>query len=151
MIRERLSGDLKAAINSEDADRVATLRLICAAIKDRDFAATRSDNIQSVSEEEVRAILEKMVKQREQAIGTYEESGRLDLADQERKEIRIIREYLPRPLTDSEMSQAIARAIEQTGAQGVRDISRVMAHLKAQHSGRMDFTRACCRLKDSFR
>jgi uncharacterized protein len=151
MIRERLSGDLKVAITSEDAGRVATLRLICAAIKDRDFAATRSDNIQSVSEDEVRAILEKMVKQREQSIEGYEESGRLDLADQERNEIRIIREYLPRPLTEREMNQAIASAIEQTGAQGVRDINRVMAHLKARHSGRMDFTRACCQLKDSFR
>lgn len=151
MIREKLSGDLKAAVNSEDADRVATLRLICAAIKDRDFAATRSDNVEGVSEEEVRAILEKMVRQREASIAGYEESGRLDLAEQERNEIRIIREYLPRPLTDKEVKKAIDSAIEETGARGVRDINRVMAHLKAHHSGRMDFTRACCQLKDSFR
>lgn len=151
MIRERLSGDLKSAIKSEDAHRVATLRLICAAIKDRDLATARADNADGLSDEEVRAILVKMVKQREQSIADFEESGRLDLAEEEKAEIDIIREYLPRPFSDSEMDQAIAKAIEKTGAQGVRDINRVMSHLKARHAGRMDFTRACCQLKNSFR
>jgi uncharacterized protein len=151
MIRERLSGDLKTAVTIDDADRIATLRLICAAVKDKDLAAQQSDNIQGVSDEEVLAILIKMLKQREASIADYEQSGRLDLADQERNEMNIIREYLPRPLSDKEVSQAIARAIEQTGAKSVRDINRVMAHLKARHAGRMDFSHACSELKNCFR
>lgn len=124
---------------------------MCAAIKDRDLAATQADNVEGLSEAEVREILVKMVKQREKSIADYEESGRLDLAAEERAEIDIIREYLPRPLTDREMDQAIAKAIESTGAQSVRDINRVMAHLKDRHAGRMDFSRACSQLKASFR
>lgn len=151
MIRERLSGDLKAAVTTDDAERIATLRLICAAVKDKDLATQRSDNIQGASEEEVLAILNKMLKQREESITNYEQSGRIDLAEQERNEVSIIREYLPRPLSDREVSQAIARAIEQTGAKGVRDINRVMAQLKANHPGRMDFSQACSQLKNCFR
>ena len=151
MLRERLSGDLKAAISDDDAERIATLRLICAAVKDRDLAAQRSDNIQGVSDGDILAILTKMIKQREASVSGYEESGRLDLAEQERNEISIIREYLPRPLTEREVSQAIACAIEHTGARSVRDIHRVMAHLKAKHTGRMDFVQACSELKNAFR
>ncbi|MEM8570875.1 MAG: GatB/YqeY domain-containing protein [Pseudomonadota bacterium] len=151
MIRDRLSSDLKAAVETDDADRIATLRLICAAIKDRDIAVMRGDNTEGASEDEVRAILTKMIKQREESVTEYEESGRLDLASQERDEISVIREYLPRPFSENEMRAAIATAIESTGARSVRDINRVMAHLKAKHSGRMDFSRACCQLKQSFR
>lgn len=151
MIRDRLSGDLKAAVNSDDPERTATLRLICAAVKDRDLCTQRGDSDTGVSEAEILDILAKMINQRETSARDYEEAGQLDLARQERKEIKILREYLPRPFTDREVSQAISRAIDETGASSVRDINRVMAHLKEKHSGRMDFSNACSRVKNAFR
>jgi uncharacterized protein YqeY len=151
MIRERLAGDLKAAIRGEDAIRAAALRLISAAIKDRDIAARAGDNLAGVSDEEIRQILTRMIAQREASATGYEEAGQLELAEQERQEIVIIRDYLPRQMSEREMRSAIDSAIETTGARSVRDISRVMAHLKANHTGQMDFTRACATLKDAFR
>lgn len=150
MIRERLATDLKSAIREEDSIRIAALRLISAAIKDRDIAARTADST-GVSDEDIRAILMRMIDQRVQSAKGYEEAGQLDLAEQERTEIGIIRDYLPRQMSEPEMRCAIDRAIETTGARSVRDISRVMAHLKENHTGRMDFTRACATLKDSFR
>lgn len=151
MIRERLAQDLKAAIKAEDSVRVAALRLISAAIKDRDIAARTSDNVSGVPDEDIFRILSRMIAQREVSAKGYEEGGQLDLADQERQEIGLIREYLPRQMSEREMRRAIDCAIEDTGARSVRDISRVMTHLKQNHTGRMDFTRACATLKDSFR
>ena len=150
MIRERLSGDLKDATKSKDADRAATLRLIAAAIKDRDIAARTDDNVQGVSDEEIQGILGKMVRQRQESARSYEEGGRLDLAEQERSEIKIIEQYLPRQLSETEVKQAIDEAIEDTGACSIRDVGKVMAQLKSRHPGQMDFTRACAKLKSSF-
>lgn len=150
MIRERLSGDLKDATKSKDADRAATLRLIAAAIKDRDIAARTDDNVQGVSDEEIQGILGKMVRQRQESARSYEEGGRLDLAEQERSEIKIIEQYLPRQLSETEVKQAIDEAIEDTGARSIRDVGKVMAQLKSRHTGQMDFTRACAKLKSSF-
>ena len=151
MIRERFSGDLKDAIKAKDAQRVSTLRLICAAVKDRDIAARTGDNSTGCSDGEIQAILAKMIRQRQESIKAYEEAGRLDLAAQEQAEIEIIREYLPRPLSESEVEQAIAEAIEDTGACSIRDMGKVMAHLKARHTGKMDFARAGSAIKQAFR
>ncbi len=151
MIRDRLAGDLKAAIKGDDAIRSAALRLISAAIKDRDIAARTGDNVNGVTDEEIRGILTRMIAQREVSAAGYEEAGQLELAEQERQEIGIIRDYLPRQMSEREMRSAIDSAIATIGARSVRDISRVMAHLKENHTGRMDFTRACATLKDSFR
>ena len=150
MIRERLAGDLKDAIKEKDADRAATLRLILAAIKDRDIAARAGDNVQGVAEEEIHAILGKMIRQRLDCARDYEEGGRLDLAEQERTEIKVIEQYLPRQLSETEVKQAIAEAIDDTGACSVRDMGKVMARLKARYGGQMDFNRACATLKISF-
>ncbi len=150
MLRERFSADLKEAIKSKDARRVSTLRLITAAIKDRDIAARSDDNVEGVSDAEILAILAKMIKQRQESARAYEEGGRLDLAEQEQGEIAIIREYLPRQLSDEEVRQAISRAIADTGACSIRDMSKVMAELKARHTGRMDFARACASIKNAF-
>lgn len=150
MLRERFSADLKEAIKAKDAQRVSTLRLITAAVKDRDIAARSDDNAEGVSDADILAILAKMIKQRQESARAYEEGGRLDLAEQEQGEIGIIRDYLPTPLTEEEVRQAISRAIAETGACSIRDMSKVMAELKAHHTGRMDFARACTAIKDAF-
>jgi uncharacterized protein len=151
MIRERLQGDLKDAIKSRDATRVSTLRLICAAIKDRDIAARTGDNVEGVDEAGILGILAKMIRQREESARLYEEGGRLDLAAGERAEIVIVRGYLPKPMSEQEVDKAVAEAIGETGACSIRDMGKVMAHLKARHTGRMDFTRAGAAVKQAFR
>ena len=151
MIRERFAGDLKEAIKSRDAPRVSTLRLICAAIKDRDIAARTDDNAEGVGDTEILAILAKMIKQREESARIYEEAGRLDLEAQERDEIVVIRGYLPRQMSESEVDNAVKQAIGETGACSVRDMGKVMAHLKARHTGKMDFARAGAAIKQAFR
>lgn len=151
MIREKLSRDLKDAVKSQDTDRAATLRLMCAAIKDRDIATGTGDNVNGVSDAEIAVILTRMVQQRRESAADYEEAGQVDLAEQERDEIRIIQDFLPRQFSDSEVRAAIDEAINKTGAASIRDISKVMSHLKSRHTGRMDFTQACAKLKNSFR
>jgi uncharacterized protein len=151
MIRERFSGDLKEAIKAKDAQRVSTLRLICAAVKDRDIAARTEDNADGVSDADILAILVKMIKQRQESARTYEEAGRLDLAEQEREEVGIIRDYLPRQMSDTEVEKAVAAAIEDTGACSIRDMGKVMATLKARHTGKMDFALAGAAIKQAFR
>lgn len=142
MIREKLSSDLKLALKAKDSPRVSTLRLILAAIKDRDIAVRAGDNTEGVPDAEILAILAKMIRQRQESAKAYEEGGRLELAAQERAEIGILRDYLPRQLSQAEVETAIATAIEDTGAHSIRDMGKVMAELKARHTGQMDFARA---------
>ncbi len=149
MIRERLAADLKVAIKAKEAQRVSTLRLILAAIKDRDIAARAGDNTEGVNRAEILAILAKMIRQRQESAKAYEEAGRLELAAQENAEIEIIRDYLPRQLSQTEVDAAIATAIEETGAHSIRDMGRVMAELKARHTGQMDFARAGSAIKSA--
>ncbi len=151
MIRERFSRDLKEAIKGRDQQRTSTLRLICAAIKDRDIAARTEDSTTGVSDEDICAILAKMIKQRQESARLYEEGGRLDLAAQERQEIAIIKDYLPRQMSEPEVEKAIADAIVETGACSIRDMGKVMATLKARHTGKMDFSRAGMAIKQAFR
>lgn len=139
-LRDRLSAALKDAMKSREADRTSTLRLINAAIKDRDIAArTETGSEDGVGEAEIMAILGKMVKQRQESARIYEEGGQLELAEKELAEVRVIEEFLPRQLTGDEVAAAIAAAIAETGATGIRDMGRVMAALKARHTGQMDF------------
>lgn len=147
MLRERFSADLKDALKARDAASVSTLRLILAAIKDRDIAARTGDNTEGVSDADILAILGKMIRQREESARTYDEGGRLDLAQKERDEIEIIRRYLPRQLTDTEVRKAIDSAIAETGAASIRDMGRVMAALKERHTGQMDFAKAGAAIK----
>ena len=150
MLRERFSADLKDAIKAKDAQRVSTLRLISAAVKDRDIATRVDENSDGVSDVEILALLGKMIKQRQDSAKAYEEGGRLDLADQERAEIKIIKDYLPRQMSEDEVRVAISKVIAETGAESIRDMGRVMAELKARHTGKMDFTRASAAVKDAF-
>ena len=150
-MRERFAADLKEAIKARDTKRVSTLRLITAAIKDRDIAARTEDNADGVGDAEILAILAKMIRQRQESARAYEEGGRLDLAEQEQGEVAIIRDYLPRQMSEAEVERAIASAIEETGASSIRDMGKVMATLKARHTGQMDFSRVGAAVKQAFR
>lgn len=151
MLRERFASDLKNAIKGKDAARVSTLRLVCAAVKDRDIAARTEDTSDGVGDSEIVGILAKMIKQRHESAQIYEEGGRLDLAAQERAEVAILKEYLPRQMNETEVARAVAEAIANTGACSIRDMGKVMAHLKARHTGKMDFARAGAAVKQAFR
>ncbi len=151
MIRERLAEDLKTAVKAREAERVAALRLMLAAIKDRDIAARTGEGSEGVPDSEILAILAKMVKQRQDSAKVYEEAGRLDLAAQERTEIGIIQDYMPRQMDADDIRDAVAAAIAETGADSIRDMGRVMALLKDRHAGAMDFAAAGAAVKDAFR
>ncbi|MDU8911957.1 GatB/YqeY domain-containing protein [Aestuariicoccus sp. MJ-SS9] len=138
-LRERVTTAMKQAMKDKQPDRVSTLRLINAAIKDRDIAARADGNDTGVGEAEVLAILEKMVKQRRESAKTYEEGGRLDLAERELGEIAVIEEFLPRKLSDKEVAQAVDSALAEVEASSIRDMGRVMGVLKGKYAGRMDF------------
>ena len=138
-MRTTISTALKEAMKAKDADRLSTLRLINAAIKDRDIAARTEGEEAQVSDDTVLAILGKMVKQRQESARAYEEGGRLELAEKEMKEILIIEEYLPRQLDDAETDAAVAAAIAEVEATSIRDMGKVMATLKGKYTGQMDF------------
>ena len=138
-LRNRITSSIKQAMRDKDAARLSTLRLINAAIKDRDIAVRGDGNEDGVSEDEVLAILGKMSKQRKESATTYEEGGRLDLAERELAEIKVIEEVLPRKLSDEEVAKAVDAAVAETGATSIRDMGKVMGALKAKYTGQMDF------------
>ncbi|MEI2805389.1 MAG: GatB/YqeY domain-containing protein [Albidovulum sp.] len=138
-MRERIGAALKDAMKSRDAARLSTLRLINAAIKDKDIALRGEGGDATVGDAEVLGILGRMVKQRQESVRAYEEGGRLELAEKEQAEIGVIEEFLPRQLSPEEVQAAIAAAIAGTGATSIRDMGRVMAALKAKYTGQMDF------------
>lgn len=148
MLRERIDAALIAAMKARNEKvRVSTLRLINAAIKDRDIAARSEDRCEGVSDDEILAILTKMVKQREESADTYEKASRLDLAEQERAEIEVIREFMPRQLSEAEIEHAVTDVIEEIGASGLKDMGKCMSALKERYSGAMDFSRAGALMK----
>ena len=138
-LRERVTSALKQAMKDRAVDRLSTLRLINAAIKDRDIAARGEGNDEGVGDPEVLAILGKMVKQRQESARAYEEGSRLDLAERELAEITVIEDFLPRQLTEDEVKTAVNAAIAGTEASSIRDMGKVMGSLKAQYTGQMDF------------
>lgn len=146
-MREALDQALKTALKAQDKRRVGTLRLISAAIKDRDIAGRTAGKDRS-SDDEILQLLAKMIKQREESARLYADGGRADLETQEREEIAIIREFLPRQLGEAEMTALVEAAIAEVGAGGVRDLGKVMALLKDRHPGKMDFARASAIAKE---
>ena len=147
MLRERLNDELKAAMKAREQHRVSTLRLILAAIKDRDVAARGDGNAEGIGEDEILQLLTKMVRQRRESIKLYEEGGRIDLAEREAEEITIIEGFMPRQLDDDEVDKAVREAIGETGATGLKDMGRTMALLKERFAGRMDFGKASAIVK----
>ena len=138
-LRTKISTALKQAMKDKDAARLSTLRLINAAIKDKDIDARAAGHEAGVSENEVLAILGKMTKQRVESAGTYEEAGRLDLSERELEEIRVIEEFLPKQLGEAASIKAVENAIIEARAEGIRDMGKVMGLLKAKYAGQMDF------------
>ena len=145
-MREAISEGYKAALKAGDKRRTATLRAINAAIKDKDIA-NRGEGKDPLASEDILVLLQKMVKQREESLGIYEKAGRDDLATVEREEIAILNEFLPKGLTDAEVEAAIAAAIAKTGAVGAKDMGKVIASLKADYPGRIDFGKASGKVK----
>ena len=147
-MHERFNEALKVALKSQDKIRISTLRLINAAIKDRDIADRTDNGGAGVSEDVVLEILAKMIKQRQESLSAYEEAGRLDLADQERSEIVIIQEFMPRQLKDDDIIAAVDAALAEVGAETLKDMGKVMGLLKQKYTGQMDFGKAGARVKE---
>jgi len=145
-MRNEISEGYKAAMKAGDKRRTATLRAINAAIKDKDIEA-RGLGKEPLADADVLALLQKMVKQREESLGIYEKAGREDLAVVEREEIAILGEFLPKGLSEAEVDAAIKAAIEKTDASGGKDMGKVIASLKADYPGRIDFGKASGRVK----
>ncbi|NJO35951.1 MAG: GatB/YqeY domain-containing protein [Rhodospirillales bacterium] len=140
MLREKIDAALKSAMKARDEKvRVATLRLINAAIKDRDIAARGEDRCEGVSDDEILTILAKMVKQREDSSEAFEKGARPDLAEQEKAEIDVIRDFMPRQLTDAEIERAVDVVIKELGATSLKDMGRSMAALKERYAGANGF------------
>jgi uncharacterized protein YqeY len=140
-MREKFAEALKEACKAQDKRRMSTLRLIQAAIKDRDLAH-RNAGRDPVSDEEIIQMLAKMVSQRQESSRAYEETGRIELAEQEREEINIIREFLPEQLPEEQVKQVCAQVINEIGADGLRDMGRCMNALKERYGGKIDFSKA---------
>ncbi len=140
-MRDQINDDLKTAIKAQDKRRVGTLRLINAAIKDRDIAA-RSSGKDSVTDDEILEILAKMVKQRVESAATYEEAGRDELATQEREEIEIIKGFLPEQMDEAAVAEAVKAVDDEIEATSLKDMGRTMGALKERYAGKMDFGQA---------
>ena len=145
-MRETITAALQAATKAQDNRRISTLRMVSAAIKDRDIAARTAGKKES-TDSELLDLLAKMIKQREESQKIYADAGRAELAAQESEEIVIIREFLPQQLSDADMEKAIAAAIVEAGASSVKDMGKVMAALKSRYAGQMDFAKASAAVK----
>jgi uncharacterized protein YqeY len=142
MLRARFTEALKDSMRAKNERATGTLRLILAALKDRDIAARGKGNHEGIPEEEIAQMLQSMIKTRRESITLYEQGGRVELADQEREEIVVIEGFLPKQMSEEEVAAAIKAAIAEAGATSIKDMGKVMAALKARHAGRMDFSKA---------
>jgi uncharacterized protein YqeY len=142
MLRQQLNDALKAAMLGKDARTVSTVRLIMAALKDRDIAARPKGLADGIGDDEIRQMLQSMIKQRRESITLYEQGNRPELAKQEADEITVIEKFLPRQMGEAEITEAVKAAIAETGATGIKDMGKVMAALKGSHAGTMDFAKA---------
>ena len=147
-LRERFNQALKDGMRARDQRRVSTLRLVLAALKDRDIANRSADSREVIGDEEILSLLAKMIKQREESAQAFEAGGRPELAAGEREEIAIIREFQPAQMSDSETRAAIAAAVVDVGATSPKDMGKVMAALKSGYPGRMDFAKAAAIAKE---
>lgn len=141
MIRETLSSAMKEAMKAKDTRRLSTVRMVQAAVKDRDIA-NRGAGKEETSEDEILQILQKLVKQREESAKIYEEAGRNELATQEREEIDVLKTFMPEQLSDEKVAEIVAAIVTETGAAGMKDMGKVMAILRERYAGQMDFGKA---------
>ncbi len=148
ILRERLTDALKDAMRSQEKRATATLRLILAALKDRDIAARSKGNSDGIDETEILQMLQTMIKQRQESIAHYEQGGRAELAEREAEEIAIIRGFLPEQLGEIETQKAVDEVIAEVGAAGLKDMGKTMASLKERYVGQMDFGLASSYVKE---
>ena len=142
MLRNQISEALKTAMKEKDNRSMSTLRLILAAVKDRDISARTKGNHDGINDTELLSLLQSMIKQRRESIDLYNKGGRKELAQQELEEISVINSFLPIPLSEKEAGMAVCKIITETGAKGIKDMGKVMSSLKKQFAGRMDFSKA---------
>lgn len=144
-MREKIAADLKTAMKAGERAKVDALRLINAALKDKDIEARGAGK--TLGEDDVLALLQKMIKSRQESLEIYEKAGRTDLADKEKGEIAVISAYLPQQLSEAETADAVKAAISEVGATSIKDMGKVVAALKAKYTGRMDFGKASAAVK----
>ena len=147
MLRERLDRSLKASLRQKNQRAVSTVRLILAAIRDRDIAERGKGNPDGIDDREILRVLQTMIRQRQEAIALYERGGRPELARQEADEISIVQDFLPAQLSDDEIDRAIRAVVSEIGAGGIKDMGRAMGVLRERYAGRMDFAKASAILK----
>ena len=144
-MREKITADLKTAMKAGDRAKVDALRLINAGLKDKDIEARGAGN--TLSKDDVLALLQKMIKSRQESLDIYEKNNRPELADKERFEITVISSYLPSQMSEAEVAEAIHAAVAELGATSIKDMGKVVAALKAKYAGRMDFAKASAVVK----
>ncbi len=147
MLRNAIPEALKAALKDQDQRAVSTVRLMMAALKDRDIAARGKGNTEGISDDEILQMLQTMVKQRRDSIEMYEQGGRLELAEREREEIAIIEQFLPQQLGDAAIGAAVDQVIADVEAGGLKDMGKVMGALRERYAGQMDFGKASALVK----
>lgn len=149
MLRTELNDALKTSLRNQEKRSVSTIRLILAALKDRDICARGRGNTDGVDESEILDMLQSMIKQRRDSIAMYEQGGRCELAEREQEEIEIIANFMPEQLGDDDIRTAVSGVISELEASSLKDMGRVMAVLKERYSGRMDFGRASSVVKEN--
>ena len=148
-LRAQLNDAMKEAMKAKDAKRLATVRLILAALKDRDIAARSETNKDLVGDDDILTLLAKMIKQREESATVYRQGNRPELAENEEAEIAVIRTFMPAQMDDAAMKDAVAKVIAESGAASIKDMGKVMAVLKEKYAGQMDFSKASAATKDA--
>ncbi len=147
MLRQQITEAMKTAMRARDERTLATVRMILAALKQKDIEARPGGNTEGIPDDQILAMLQGMIKQRRESIALYAQGGRDDLVAREEQEIAVIARFLPEPMGEAEVEAAIRAAIEETGAAGLRDMGRVMALLKERHAGRIDMAQIGPRVK----
>ena len=148
-LRAQLTDAMKEAMKAKDAKRLATVRLMLAALKDRDIAARSETSRELLGDDEILTLLAKMIKQREESAAAYDSGNRPELAAGEREEIVIIRSFMPAQMDEAAMKEAVKKVIAEAGAASIKDMGKVMAVLKERYAGQMDFSRASAATKDA--
>jgi uncharacterized protein YqeY len=148
-LRAQLTDAMKEAMKAKDAKRLATVRLMLAALKDKDIAARTETNKDLVSDDDILTLLAKMIKQREESAAAFDAGNRPEMAAGEREEIAIIRTFMPAQMDDAEMKAVVAAVIAESGAASIKDMGKVMAVLKERYAGQMDFSKASAATKDA--
>ncbi|PHX98842.1 MAG: glutamyl-tRNA amidotransferase [Rhodospirillaceae bacterium] len=149
MLRTELNEAMKTAMRAKDTAGLGTIRLILAALKDRDIAARSKGNYDGIPEDEILQMFNSMIKQRRESITLYEQGGRCELAQKEQEEIVVIQRFMPKQMDEAEVLAAVKGAIASADAKGLKDMGRVMAVLKEKYAGQMDFTHASATLKQN--